>query len=887
VFFKTPSTAVALIALAAACLPAFPSQAADDDAKNPLGLLASGKLKDVDASADSYEYVGSNLIAKGHVVIRYQDMQILADKAIINISSKDVEAIGNVSFVKRKTITKTVDYLEYEDLLDDPTVKVQLERYVTLATGKQQIEVTVVSNDTFMKADRAVGNLNSGSMRFSKFAARTGMVYCNGAFAERAPDGTITVKDAKLTTCEYILDEHEHYSIHASSAVINPRSEANAGTTNYNSDQGEHSIWAYNTTFRVGDVPILWLPAMYKPPDSDSFGINTQFGHSSDYGYFMKASKKLQLIDDPNLKAKVMVDYYSKRGVGYGADVDFGFEDSKTNLFAYAINDEKPYASYDTDNGSNTASYESNNSRFKIPSYRYDLKLSNLTHLTPRMDFRGQIEKLSDINFLNDYFEDRYNENRQPPTFADLEYQLDRASLALTTYVKVNKFDTVSQRLPEFRFDVPRQELFSNVYYQGQSSASYLKQSWRTFDRARTQPNYIDPADYSTGRFDSLHMFYYPFAVDWLNVIPRAGFRLTGYSQTSKQSIGVDELNELYTADQIDGQTNANVTNYDNNGGAKLRLAGETGIEMNTKIYRSWQNVKNAFWEIDGMRHVAVPYVNYNFIPDPTVKNSHLMYFDDIDRIESENFVRTGVKNKLQTRRGALGKEQIYDWLSLENYSDFHFKRPSGYSPMGDIGNILNFNPFPDLSFTSSLILDPTQSDGHDGQADRGDRYAGRPGVSWKCIDRWYNQMRYQIAKDWLVYGGFNYQDSYKPMSTYSMGSTLTQINSTSDFQRYYNRNQTINGGFDFPLVPDHTIKGGVFADYDIDAAMMSKMGFKLSKTYHCWEVMVGAGITEHRDSDYSKAQAHYVNFSIGLTAMPNGKLGSRGSSGEGPSAQQ
>ncbi len=883
---KTSSIAFALASLAASAW-LLPSPLGAAEESNPLNLVASGALKDVDASADSYDYVGNNLIAKGHVVVRYQDMQILADKAIINISTKDIEAIGNVTFVKRRTKLQTLDYDEYEDLLNDPTAKVQLERYVTTATGRQLIDVSVVRNETYMKADRAVGNLSTGAMRFSKFAAHTGAVYCNGEMAERAPDGTIKVQDAKLTTCEYILDEHEHYSIRAGEAVICPRSPANAGATNYNSDQGEHSIWAYNTTFRVGDVPILWLPLMYKPPDSDSFGVNTQFGQSSDFGYYVQASKKLRLLDDPTLQTKLMLDFYSKRGIGYGADIDFALQDSKTNLFAYGISDSKPYGSYETDNGSNTVTYQQNNSRFKIPTYRYDLKLSNLTHITPRMDFRGQIEKLSDINFLSDYFDDRYNENRQPPTYADLEYQFDRASAALLVYAKVNKFDTVSQRMPEFRMDVPRQELFKNIYYQGSNDIAYLKQSWRTFDRPRTKANYIDPADYSTGRFDSLHMFYYPFNLDWLNIIPRAGLRLTGYSKTSKQSIGVNELNNLFIADQIDGQPNVNVINYDNNGGAKLRFAGETGIEMNTKIYRSWQNVKNAFWEIDGLRHVAVPYVNYNFIPDPTVKNSHLMYFDDVDRIESENFVRTGINNRLQTRRGSFGNEQIYDWLSLENYADYHFKTNSGYDHLGDIGNVLKFNPFPDLSFTSTLILDPTKSDGHDVDAVRGNRTAGRPGISWKCIDRWYNTLSYQIAKDWKIYGGFSYQDAYKPMSTYSMGSTMTQINSTSDFQQYYTRSQEINGGFDFPLVPDHTIKGGIFADYDIDGALMKKAGFKLTKTYHCWEVLLGAGISQVRDSEGSRAQSHFVNFSVGLTAMPSGKLGSRDKTEDKPSAQQ
>jgi lipopolysaccharide assembly outer membrane protein LptD (OstA) len=67
-----------------------------------------------------------------------------------------------------------------------------------------------------MSAERAVGNLTTGTFLFSKFKLHTGAIYCVGEKAERAPDGTISVYDVSMTTCEYIEDGHEHYSIRAS-----------------------------------------------------------------------------------------------------------------------------------------------------------------------------------------------------------------------------------------------------------------------------------------------------------------------------------------------------------------------------------------------------------------------------------------------------------------------------------------------------------------------------------------------------------------------------------------------------------------------------------------------------------------------------------------------
>ena len=62
---------------------------------------AAARLKklaesNVDMSADSYEYTGSNLVAKGHVVIHIKGLQITANSAVVNLVTKDLEAAGNV-----------------------------------------------------------------------------------------------------------------------------------------------------------------------------------------------------------------------------------------------------------------------------------------------------------------------------------------------------------------------------------------------------------------------------------------------------------------------------------------------------------------------------------------------------------------------------------------------------------------------------------------------------------------------------------------------------------------------------------------------------------------------------------------------------------------------
>ena len=58
------------------------------------------------------------------------------------------------------------------------------------------------------------------------------------------------------------------------------------------------------------------------------------------------------------------------------------------------------------------------------------------------------------------------------------------------------------------------------------------------------------------------------------------------------------------------------------------------------------------------------PFINYTYIPKPTEDRDHLYYFDDIDRIDEQNFMRFGVENRLQTRSG----NGVRNILAMENY---------------------------------------------------------------------------------------------------------------------------------------------------------------------------------------------------------------------------
>ncbi len=802
------------------------------------GFFDVGGLKDkagvqslANARADSWSVVDKNIIVKGNVYIPYKNFAVYADSAIINTETKDLEAVGNIRIYRTRITKGTLTIDQLDKLRQNPYVMVIIDKYIINPVGGQTIKVTVYERGDAMRASKISGNLTTGLLEFKDLEMRLNNFMCKAEYGIRKPGGELIVKNAKLTSCEYLKSDHEHYSLSCATAKIYPRNGVNEfGFSGYNPDVGEHHVFMTGVTMKVMGLPVFWMPFMYKPPDESPGLFQFRGGYAKNWGGFISVSKRFQLSEDPYILTKVMLDWYSLRGVGYGLDTDINTENSKTNIFGYSIYDIRPTQRYKNDSSR----------RMEIPHGRYNFRITNLTHITPRLDFRGRFELLSDIYFRDEFFKDKASAYPQPITFGALEYQGDSFSTSLYIRARVNDFYTTVERLPEFSINVPRRELFKNIYYQGDMTLGYYKMKWRDFDKPRTTGNFVDPEDYEAGRLDSLHFLYYPMKLGWLSIVPRAGVRFTAYSNSSKGALGPNEVATLFIVDSPEGNSGLSVKNYDDNGGSKGRFIAELGIQASTKISRSWQNVKSAYWRLDGIRHIMEPYVNYTFVTDPSESRDHLYYFDEVDRITEQNFVRLGVKNRLQTRRGDFGAERIYTWLSMENYIDYRFKTQDDFEKMGDLGTRLTFTPHQDITFDTTLLLDTGQSNDHNAKTSRHGRLEGRKGISNKWINRWESSIQYRIIEDVVTRFSYIYKDQYASQSNYSMGSTLSNFDTGTMFNNFnVGRTQLFRFGIDFPITMDRKTRGAYEINYDIEEGAIRDQRLRIMRSLHCWQLAV------------------------------------------------
>lgn len=804
---------------------------------------AMGDLRDMTPDdfkrlyADSWRVVGDNIIIEGNAYLPAGTLEIYADRIIINMESHDFEAIGNIRIFRWQNGSGSVSLETLAEMERRANVLIREVKTSVSVLGERSYTVSFAFQTDRISADRVTGNLNTSYFEFINPVIRYSTFVCKAASGVRTSDGVITLKDAEVSSCEFLESDNAHYSIAAGEIRLTPH-EAQFYELKYaDFDQGDRSILLINGMVKVYGLPVLWLPVFFKPKDENPGLACFQYGHSSDLGYYINLYRRVVFTETPYFTAKIHADWYEKRGFGYGIEGRVNAPESRTDFFVYSI--------YDTDR------YETDDYdlfRQEVPHWRYDFRISNLTHITPRLDFRGVFDYQSDPYFKRDFFRSEYDRDPQPATFAALEQQFDHFSISAYARFRVNDFYTVVEHLPEVRLDVPRQELFNTgIYYQGDFDVSYLRRRWIDFDDPPPS-GYDRLRDYDALRLDTTHFFYYPIATDFFTLVPRAGFRITAYSDSSKTKVDDDDLRAMFLAAEPQNLGRYRFRSYDSRGGSKVRVAVELGFELSTKLHNTWQDIRSEFFRLDGLRHIIQPYVNYTFIPKPTVDRKRLYFFDDVDRITKQNFFRLGVINRLQTRDG----NSVRDLFYMENYWDIHMEKVDGISQMGNIGTLLSWNIFKGLSLNTEFLID-ISGDGEVADTIRHGRNVGKTGLALDWLNYWDINLTYTPAPNWQFTVGYNYARPYEMRSSYSMGSTLTQINTASYFEQYSDEtDEDFYLRINMPLTPDNRTFGSFLFTYDVPAGSIDEVSFAVLRKFHCWQLIATVGLDrEYEDGEW------------------------------------
>ncbi len=427
-------------------------------------------------------------------------------------------------------------------------------------------------------------------------------------------------------------------------------------------------IQARHATVLLGKVPLFYFPYYRRPLDTQANYWELAPGYRSAYGPFLLTKYNWQASD--RLELGMRLDYRLERGLGVGPEAEYDLGRwGKGGLQLYYLDDQEP--------GEDSAGQPIDNDRYR---FRFQHQIELRTNLT----VRAAVHRQSDEFVLHDLFEREYRRDMQPRTYVEGQWIAGDFSLSAMAQAQINDFFETVERLPDVRLTGMRQRLgISPIYYESESSLGYFRRQ------------YADDAlpRYEAMRADTFQQLVLPRTLfGWLNVTPRAGGRLTYYGE----------------ADGPGGVTEE-----------ETRGVFNTGAEASAKVSRLWKGARSRFWEMNGLRHIAEPSIQYVYVPNPSEAPARLPQFDyevptyrllpieypdynAIDSIDSQNALRFELYNRLQTKRG----EEIDHLLAWGLATDWRLNPRPGQATMADLYSDLDFKPRTWITLSSEVRYD-------------------------------------------------------------------------------------------------------------------------------------------------------------------------------------
>ncbi len=561
-----------------------------------------------------------SLADKGEKVAKKIPIEVNGDTVEFLFEGKTVVAEGNVEVVH-----------EDSKLLCDK-VTVNTETKVAVAEGNVRLyspKGNLVGERMEYNFEKNFGTIINADVAIAPY-------YVHGDRIERVSENEMVIKNGYMTTSDL---DNPHYRFTVDEISIVP----------------DEKISAKDAKFLIGKVPVLWLPKYTHRLDENRPKIRVIPGKDKDWGIFFLTSWRFYLAD--NVEAKLHVDYRERKDVGSGLDLKYetGFFGEGILRTYYmnerAIEAKRLYKKIMDEEGGPTSERE-----------RFRIQLRHYKEINDTTDITMELNKMSDIDFLEDYYYKEYEKDIAPKSYFLLKHYNQNYTLSLLSQKRLNRFYAEVEKLPELKLEtVSRKIGNSPVYFKSTTSAAYLT------DR---QISPTDMEDSST-RIDTFNKFSIPKKIGFIETNPYVGYRATYYGDTKEN--GYEDV---------------------------VRGAFYSGIDLSTKFYKIFE-VESDFMGMDikRLRHVFNPAINYSYIHPPSVPYTKLHSFDGIDSLEGENKFTIQLDNKLQTKRNGKSVDLVRHTLTSDHVFSSHWN-----GKFEDLRSDLEFRPNDWLRFDNEVI---------------------------------------------------------------------------------------------------------------------------------------------------------------------------------------
>jgi len=481
-------------------------------------------------------------------------------------------------------------------------------------------------------------------------------------------------------------------------------------------------ITSRNNTVTLGGVPVLWWPVLATNAKKPTFYINNaQVKNDRIFGTQLLTSwDAFQVFGwrrpPDGVDWDFDVDYLSLRGPGGGTSLlynrpdFFGFGGPASgDLDAWFIGD------VGLDNlGLNrrTFTYPGYPNRtFRGRSFwrhRQDLGGSTDSFLGG-WQLRGTAGWISDMNFLEEYYEAEWEEGYEQRTWLDLRRPIENRELRLLTSIRVNPFFTQSEWWPRLDYYWLGQPLLrDSVTWYSHSNAAYVRQSEPQTPTVGQGLNIWTLLPYEANvigeRLATRHELDLPFQAGAVKLIPYA-------------------LGELaHWGDSL------SATNPNTAAGGLNRAYGQVGIRSSLPMWTADDTVESQLWNVHGLAHKVVfeaefsytnstqnitqlplydqidddainqyrrniPYWDYGAIPGQATPLQAPYIFGPSNKYDPRSYAvrrgmagwvtgpteiandltafRVAARQRWQTKRGPMGNRRIIDWIVFDVDGEF------------------------------------------------------------------------------------------------------------------------------------------------------------------------------------------------------------------------
>jgi hypothetical protein len=375
-----------------------------------------------------------------------------------------------------------------------------------------------------------------------------------------------------------------------------------------------------NVKMKMDDKTVFWWPRLRGNTESSDLPLKRiQFSNGGAFGTSVETEWYLARIlgykEPYGVESTMMLDTYSKRGIGAGADIDYQREKYFGNVNGYIINDKG-----EDDLGRIRKNIEPDEKLRGMFNFRHRHFLPEHWQLTLESSY------ISDETFLESFRREEFFEDRNRETSVHLKWLKDNQAFALLGRWRINNWADQLEDLPSAQYHLTGQSLWNDklTLYNDSMLGRFrqrvgnnhndlvLKDEYYTFGYNRTELDF--PLQYKKGSI-------VPFVAGTYGYDDRSGF-----SQDA---------------------TAGNGPNGDEN-----VFIGEAGVRTSTQFWKHY-NYNSQFWDVHGLRHIVKPYATAS------------VFAENSKYVEQRDVYTLGVLQRWQTKRGVGDKQRLIDWMRL------------------------------------------------------------------------------------------------------------------------------------------------------------------------------------------------------------------------------